>query len=342
VSCLVLFTAAVVLVLCAVVTGMVRRFALSHDVMDIPNERSSHTTATPRGGGLSIVLVCTAALVVFAASGVVDSRLLIALVGGGGMVAAIGFLDDRRPMPAALRLAVHIAAAAWAIAWFGGLPAIRVGNLVFSLGWFGYVLGVLGIVWTLNLFNFMDGIDGIAASEAGFVGVGAILLSLHTLPADVAAVTCIFCAASAGFLIWNWPPAKIFMGDVGSGYLGYMIAVLAMAATRDNPVAVWVWLILGGAFFVDATVTLARRSFRGERLHEAHRSHAYQWLARRWGSHRRVTLSVLAVNVCWLLPAAWLAMRYPRFALWSLAGAFAPLIILAIAVGSGRREQPGR
>jgi Fuc2NAc and GlcNAc transferase len=342
VSRFVLFSAAVALVVSAVVTGLVRRFALSHGVMDIPNERSSHTTATPRGGGMSIVLACTAALLVFAAVGTVESRLVIALLGGGGMVAAIGFLDDRRPMPTALRLAVHIAAAAWAVAWLGGLPAIRVGNLVFSAGWFGYVLGVLGIVWTLNLFNFMDGIDGIAASEAVFVGGGALLLNLHAVSAEVAAVACIFCAASAGFLIWNWPPAKIFMGDVGSGYLGYMIAVLAMAATRDNPIAVWVWLILGGVFFVDATVTLARRSLLGERLHEAHRSHAYQWLARRWGSHRRVTLSVLAVNVFWLLPAAWLAMRYPQFAVWSLVGAFVPLIVLAIAAGAGRREQTAR
>jgi Fuc2NAc and GlcNAc transferase len=342
VSPVVLAAAAIVLVVSGVVTGMVRRFALSHGVLDIPNKRSSHTTATPRGGGLSIVLACTATLVVFAALGTIQSRLVIALLGGGSLVAAIGFLDDRRPMPAALRLAIHIAAAAWAVAWLGGLPAIRVGNLVFSSGWFGYVLGVLGIVWTLNLFNFMDGIDGIAASEAVFVGGGAILLSLQTASTDVAAVACILCAASAGFLIWNWPPAKIFMGDVGSGYLGYVIAVLAMAATRDNPVAVWVWLILGGVFFVDATVTLARRSLMGERLHEAHRSHAYQWLARRWRSHRRVTLSVLAVNVFWLLPAAWLAMRYPQFAVWSLAGAFVPLIILAIAAGAGLREHPRR
>lgn len=339
---LVLFTAAVVLVVSAAVTGMVRRFALTHGVMDIPNERSSHTTATPRGGGLSIVLACTASLVVFAILGTIQARLLIALVGGGGLVAAIGFLDDRRPMPAALRLVVHTAAAVWAVAWLGGLPAIRVGNLILSSGWLGYVLAVLGIVWTLNLFNFMDGIDGIAASEAVFIGGGAILLSLHSGATDVPAVTAIFCAAATGFLIWNWPPAKIFMGDVGSGYLGYVIAVLAMAATRDNPVSVWVWLILGGAFFVDATVTLARRWLRGERLHEAHRSHAYQWLARRWQSHRRVTLTFLAVDVFWLLPAAWLAARYPRFAVWSLAGALLPLVILAVAAGAGLREQVRR
>jgi Fuc2NAc and GlcNAc transferase len=322
-----------------VMTGLVRRFALSHGVLDIPNERSSHTTATPRGGGVSIVVACTAALVVFVALERVESRLAIALLGGGLIVAAIGFLDDRRPIPAALRLAVHVLAAGWAVAWLGGLPLLRVGHLVWESGWLGYCLGVLGIVWTLNLFNFMDGIDGIAASEAICVAGGAVLLSLHAGSGDVPVMASIFCAASAGFLIWNWPPAKIFMGDVGSGYSGYVIAVLAMAATRDNAVAVWVWLILGGAFFVDATVTLIRRVLRGEPVHEAHRSHAYQWLARRWGGHLPVTVSVIAVNVLWLLPAAWFATRYPELALWILGVAWAPLIIAAIVAGAGRPER---
>jgi Fuc2NAc and GlcNAc transferase len=339
VSQTVLLSAGVVLIVSAVVTGMVRRFALAHGVMDIPNQRSSHTTATPRGGGLSIVLACSGALVLLAVAGVVQTRLLFALLFGGGLVAAIGFVDDRRPIPARVRLAVHVVAAAWAVAWLGGLPPIRMGALVLSADGLGYLLGVLAIVWTLNLFNFMDGIDGIAASEALFVVTAAILLSLNSAAAEVSAAAGIFGAASAGFLLWNWPPAKIFMGDVGSGYSGYVIAVLAMAATRENPVAVWVWLILGGTFFVDATVTLARRLFRGERVQEAHRSHAYQWLARRWGSHRPVTLAVLAVNVLWLLPAAWLAKQYPQLALWILAGAFAPLIVAAIAAGAGRQEE---
>jgi len=336
----VLSGAAAVLVISAILTGMVRRFALAHGVMDIPNERSSHTTATPRGGGLSIVLACSGAFVVFAVLGIVQIHLLIALVGGGGLVAAIGFLDDRRPVPPAVRLAVHLIAAAWAVGWLGGLPAISVGDRLLLSGWTGYVLAVLAVVWTLNLFNFMDGIDGIAASEAVFVTGGAVLLSLDSASGQVPAMACVFAAACAGFLIWNWPPAKIFMGDVGSGYLGYVIAVLALAAGHTNPTAPWLWLILGGTFFVDATVTLIRRLMSGQRVHEAHRSHAYQWLARRWGSHRPVTLSFLALNVFWLLPAAWLAKRYPQFALLFLAGAFAPLVLLAIGAQAGLREDP--
>ena len=131
------------------------------------------------------------------------------------------------------------------------------------------------------------------------------------------------------------------MGDVGSGFLGYVIAVLALAAARIDPVALWIWLILGGVFFVDATVTLLRRLLRGERVYEAHRSHAYQWLARRWGSHAKVTCAVLIVNVLWLLPCAVFAMRRPSLAAATVIFAFAPLVLLAIAT-SGRREANDR
>jgi len=207
------------------------------------------------------------------------------------------------------------------------------------LSWIGYVLAVLSIVWTLNLFNFMDGIDGIAASEAVFICGSAWMLSL--LPAgaagSVGALALIFCAACLGFLVWNWPPARIFMGDVGSGYLGFVIAVLAIAADHDDPAAPWPWLILGGVFFVDASVTLVHRALRGERVYEAHRTHAYQWLARRWG-HRRVTVSVGLVNVLWLLPCAAFATLHPARAIWVLIVAFVPLIGIAVAAGAGRAE----
>jgi len=125
---------------------------------------------------------------------------------------------------------------------------------------------------------------------------------------------------------------------VGSGYLGYVIGVMAVAAARDNPAAVWIWLILGGAFFVDATVTPVRRVLGGERLHEAHRCHAYQRLARQWGSHRRVTLMMLLVNLGWLLPCALVAADYAGPAAWTAVGALAPLVVLAVAAGSGRRD----
>jgi Fuc2NAc and GlcNAc transferase len=150
----------------------------------------------------------------------------------------------------------------------------------------------------------------------------------------------VFGAACAGFLVWNWPPAKIFMGDVGSGYIGFCIATLALAQSRAEPGAFWVFLILGGAFFVDATCTLIRRMLRGEHFYQAHRVHAYQWLARRLGAHRPVVLITLAVNVVWLLPWAWAAIAYPARGLWFAGVALAPLAIGALLAGSGRREKP--
>ena len=320
----------------AVLTALVRRLAVAHGVLDIPNERSSHSSATPRGGGVAIVVTATAAVLVLAAQGNVPRDVCVALVGGGIAAAVVGFVDDRFAVPAGVRLAVHLSAAAWAVYWLGGLTAVRLGDHIAPLGWVGGVLAVLGIAWVLNLFNFMDGIDGIAASEAVFVAGAGALLSAGG-GAGVTDAAAVFACACGGFLIWNWPPAKVFLGDVGSGYLGYVIAVLALAATRADSAAVWVWLILGGVFFVDATVTLLRRLVRGERVYEAHRSHAYQWLARRWGSHSKVTCAVLMVNVLWLLPCAVFATRRPSLAAATVIFAFAPLVLVAIAT-PGRRE----
>ena len=327
------------LALSALLTAAVRNVARSHGVLDVPNPRSSHGVPTPRGGGVAIVLVTTAGMVVLALRGTVRLDLLSALGGGGLAVALVGFADDRRSLSAAVRLAVHFAAALWALAWLRGLPPLRVGAHLMSFGWAGYLLGALGIVWAVNLFNFMDGIDGIAAAEGIFVAVaGAMLNVLMGVGTGVGFAALVFAAACGGFLLWNWPPARIFLGDVGSGYLGYVVVVLAVAATRDNPVALWVWLILGGVFFVDATLTLVRRVLRNEPVHEAHRSHAYQWLARRWGSHGNVTAAVIAINLIWLLPWSVLTIMFPAYAIVAVVAALGPLALLAALVGSGRRE----
>jgi Fuc2NAc and GlcNAc transferase len=326
------------LAISVVLTLAMSRFALSRGLLDIPNERSSHRVPTPRGGGAAIVITATIGFVLLLALHRIDFALFAALA-GGLVIAAVGFVDDRHRVSARVRLAAHIAAALWALGWLGGLPALPFGGHPVALGAFGTIIGVLGIVWVLNLFNFMDGIDGLAASEATFVAwSGALLSAAAFAAAGVAAAAVIFGASCLGFLSWNRPPAHIFMGDVGSGYLGYVLAVLALAAGRSNPVALWVWLILGGVFFVDATVTLVRRVVRGERVSQAHRSHAYQWLARRWGSHGKVTLAVLAVNLVWLLPWALFASRLPAYAVACVIMAFAPLAVLALAVGAGRRE----
>jgi Fuc2NAc and GlcNAc transferase len=320
-------------------TQAIRRIALTRGLLDVPNERSAHTIPTPRGGGGAIALTATAGFVLLATLHSLDAALLVALLGGGLAVAMVGLIDDRRPLPALVRLLVHFMVAAWAIAWVGGLPPLQIDGRVLIPGAVSTTLAALGIVWVLNLFNFMDGIDGIAASEAVFVTWAAAVIALATnTAAAVSAAALVLGAASLGFLVWNWPPAKIFMGDIGSGYLGYVISVLALADAQHSAVALLMWLTLGGVFFVDATATLARRLVRRERIYQAHRSHAYQWLARRWGSHRRVTVAVMMVNLIWLLPCAFLATLHPDRAVAIVVVALVPLVALAIAAGSGRRE----
>jgi Fuc2NAc and GlcNAc transferase len=320
-----------------VLTALVRKQAVAHGVFDIPNDRSSHRVPTPRGGGIAVALSTLAASIFLLWRGALDLQLFLALTGGGIVVAFVGYLDDRRPLSARIRLAAHLAAALWALVCLGGLPPMRFGDHIVSLGWAGYVVGALGIAWTVNLFNFMDGIDGIAAAEAVSIAWGAVLLAMVMEQSmAVSATAMVFGAVCCGFLVWNWPPAKIFMGDVGSGYLGYVLVVLALGAARANPAALAVWVILGGVFFCDAFITLMRRLARGERVHHAHRSHAYQRLARRWGNHRSVTLAVGLVNLLWLLPCAWFAAARPALAGWMVLIAFLPLVLVVLVVSVGR------
>jgi glycosyltransferase WbpL len=327
----------------ATVTLLVRRRALARGILDHPNARSSHSRPTPRGGGISIVVVVSLAAALSIYRDASDVAVPWAILCGGLAVATVGYLDDRSSLPVSVRMIVHVASAGWAVFLLGGLPAIQWGASVVHAGLWGDLLAVFAIVWMLNLFNFMDGIDGIAASEAAFVGAAGAglgwVVGIHSTTDAVAAAVA---AASLGFLLWNWPPAKIFMGDVGSGFSGYVIGVLALAGSRQHPGEIWVWLILTGVFFVDATVTLVRRIARGERVHQAHRIHAYQWLARRWGSHLRVTISMWAVNLLWLLPCAYFAEIDPMHAAWIALLALSPLVVAVIVAGAGRSETSGQ
>lgn len=317
-------------------TGVLRHYAIARSLMDIPNNRSSHQAPTPRGGGLAIVVTFLIGILTAGYIGVLEQVVVWAFVGGGIAVASIGFLDDHRPVRASHRLMAHIAAFGWTLWCLGGLPPVDFGLGAVDLGWFGTGLELLFLVWFLNLYNFMDGIDGIAGLEAIAIAASAALL-LNTRGATPDAVTVLYLliAATAGFLIWNWPPARIFMGDVGSGFLGFVLGSLAVFTVARGFLTVWAWLILYGVFFVDATATLFRRIGRRDRLDEAHRSHAYQRLARYWGAHRPVTLLVLAVNVLWLLPLAWAAVYRQSLGGVLTALAWAPLSYAAWRLGAG-------
>lgn len=321
-----------VAILSAMLTGVMLRYALSQQLLDQPNQRSSHSVPTPRGGGIAIVVAFLLGIGVMGA----PSGVMIAVLGGGIGVAAVGFADDHGHVPARWRLLAHFCCAAWILYWIG-VPHLDVMGSAFELGMLGAVLAALYLVWLLNLYNFMDGIDGIAGVEALIVGVGGTAvywIAGMPMTGDVA-LPILLAAATVGFLLWNLPPARIFMGDAGSGFLGLMLGALSLQAAMVRPALLWCWLVLLGVFVVDATVTLIRRLLRGERVYEAHRSHAYQHASREFGAHRPVTLAVAAIDVFWLLPLA-LAIAAGRLdGLAGLVIAYVPLLALAFRFRAG-------
>jgi len=321
--------------------ALVRRYALRR-LLDVPNDRSSHSQPTPRGGGLALTVAHLCGVTAASALGLLDEHLASALVVGGLAVAIIGFLDDHGHVNASLRLSLHVLAFVWAVALLGGLPLIDFGRGPVDLGWVGTLLLLLYLAWSLNLFNFMDGIDGIAGAQALWMSAGgAALTHLAGGGTDAVLPIVLLAAATVGFLVWNWPPARIFMGDAGSGYLGYALGVLALWTVVEGWLTPWVWLILGGAFLADATVTLAVRAKARVSLAEAHRSHAYQRLSRHWRAHRPVTLAFTAVNVLWLGPWALAATCWPSGGCAFALVALVPLFVVAARLGAGRPGEIG-
>jgi len=318
-------------------TWALRRYALARRILDIPNTRSSHSVATPRGGGMAIVVSYLGAVILLAATETVAHSMAWALLGAGVGVALLGFLDDHGHIAARWRLLGHFSAAVWILTWVGGFPSIDVFGGVFDLGWLGFIVGAFYLVWLLNLYNFMDGIDGIASVEAISVCLGGATLYLALGQADLAILPSLLACAVAGFLYWNFPPARIFMGDAGSGFLGITLGALSLQAAWIAPQLLWAWLILLGVFITDATATLCRRFFYGEKLYEAHRSHAYQHASRKFG-HLRITTTVFFINTIWLLPLAILVGSYALNGVIGLVIAYLPLVLLAMKFRAGRRD----
>ena len=321
-------------------TGLLRRYALARSLMDVPNERSSHSIPTPRGGGISIVVTFLLGLVFLWVMSLLNNATFVGLSGAGLVIAVIGFIDDHGHIAARWRLLGHFSAAIWLVFWLGGLPLLILFGFSVDPGWAGHVLVVVALVWLLNLYNFMDGIDGIAAIEALSSTLVAGLLFLFVFNnQDKASLNLLMFAAVTGFLVWNFPPAKIFMGDAGSGFLGLMLGALALYSAHIEAVMLWVWLILLGIFIVDATFTLLRRLLRGEKVYEAHRSHAYQYASRQYGSHLTVTLSVLFINLFWLAPWSVAVALGAIGGALGLIIAYLPLLWLAWCFHAGEIER---
>ncbi|CAM4464423.1 MAG: Decaprenyl-phosphate N-acetylglucosaminephosphotransferase [Legionellaceae bacterium] len=294
-------------IISVLLTGAIRFYALCHAIMDIPNERSSHHTPTPRGGGLAIAITFFLGIGVLIFQKKIPSNLGFALLIPGFIIAAIGFLDDCYHISIFYRLIAHFTAAIVSLYYLDIHSVTVFGPISIHITFLHKVFLIFIIVWFINLYNFMDGIDGLASSEALFVclAISLLLKGIH-----ISFICGILIAAVSGFLIWNWPPAKIFMGDVSSSLLGFIFGILSIYTASQHYLTLTTWFILLAIFIADASFTLIRRILAREKWYTPHRSHAYQRLIHYGFSHQKVTLMLMAFNIGILFPLALLSIQY--------------------------------
>jgi UDP-N-acetylmuramyl pentapeptide phosphotransferase/UDP-N-acetylglucosamine-1-phosphate transferase len=302
-----------------VATRRVLAFLKQRQILDLPNERSSHKLPTPRGGGLATTPILAA---ITLALGWFHASAGLGMLGLGALVLlAISWADDRKGLPPLPRFLCHACMIAAFLALvparmtlFGDLLPLWADRLAAGIAW----------LWFVNLYNFMDGIDGITGIETASLGLGVALAAsvasgltmLDIIPAGLAVA-----AIGAGFLVFNWHPAKVFLGDSGSIPLGYVLGGLLLLLAMQGQLAAA--LILPGYYLADATITLARRALNGEKVWQAHRKHFYQRAVQGGKRHDQVSLAILAGNV--LLGGAGVAAASGR--LWE--GVAAAIIAVA-------------
>ena len=308
-------------------TGLWLALARRRNWVDHPNFRSSHVIPTPKSGGAGFVLAYTVfALSMYLGEVLTLEQLALSVI--AVILAIMGFIDDLRPLGITQRIGPQVLAAATALLLLDAVPPVVLPWGALEPVWLRGGLLLLGFVWLINLYNFMDGIDGLAATEAIFICLALALLTGFGAASATTALCLGLALAVTGFLYFNLPPAQLFMGDLGSNYLGYMLAILGSMAIQSGTVNLWTILVLLGVFIVDATVTLVGRMRAGLVWYHAHRSHAYQQAALRSGSHGNVVLAIALINVCWLLPMAWLTTVYADWGVVLVLVAWAPLHVL--------------
>ncbi len=290
-------------------------YARRHALLDLPGARRSHREPTPRGGGIGIVLAALIGSVLLAALGLV--KIQPGFVGAVLIVALVGWIDDHRGLGRRLRLLVHLLAglllvSSWLVDATFASAALVAGMLV-----------VLAVAWSINLHNFMDGINGLLALQTVFVlALGAGLLAASG-EQDAAVRSAIWVAATLGFLPFNFPRARVFMGDVGSGSLGLVIAALGLWLWQGVANGLALWLVACSAFVIDASCTLLSRMCAGRPWYSAHREHLYQWLARSGLAHVGAVRLFMTWNLGIVLPCVILieSVRPPVWAVWTLTAA---------------------
>ena len=308
-----------------------RRVAISRDIVANPNFRNLHASPLPVGGGIVFSFVFVFSLFFIWWLNQISNDLFWVLAVGGGVAALFGFLDDLKDIKASRKLVVQLLLSGWVLFWLGGGPLM-------SIYWIPVLVAIpvtaLFLVWMINAYNFMDGIDGMAVSGAVFVsGAITLVMLLTNSKSEFIIVLVLLLTTTSMFMVFNWPPASIFMGDSGSVFLGYIFGALILFTVKSGDISIWTWLIVFGYFFADTTVTQLMRIILVKKWYLPHRSHAYQNLARITGSHLKVTGGVVLYNVVWILPLTIWSVMKPEMALFAVVLAIAPSLVFAFKYG---------
>jgi len=279
----------VLLLLSFILTYIIKNYYIKNTLVDEINERSSHSVPTPHGGGIAIAITWFAGLIYLYLTDVIDTQLFYALM-LGIIISVVSFFDDIYELSAKVRLLAQSLVSFGGLYFLGGLGSLDFGLFSIDNQLVTNLFAFLLIVWFINLYNFLDGINGYAGSEALFLALAGFVLfgGAHFLVLAVAVL---------GFLYWNFGNAKIFMGDVGSTLLGYSVAIFTLYYANQEPTNLWIWIVLFGLFWFDATLTLIRRKLNGEQLSKAHKKHAYQRLNQSGWSHFKVTNYSIVINI---------------------------------------------
>ena len=326
-------------ILCIILAGVVtyggvilyKRIAINFNIISNLNYRTLHEVPTPRGGGIVFSLLFSFTIFVLWYGNEISDQLFY-IFGLGGFVATLfGFIDDLKNIKAKIKLAIQLFLGGWAIYWleYGDLPLLEsIPFLIVTL------VALFFMVWVMNAYNFMDGIDGMAASGAIFISLAlTTVLFLTEGSIEIMAILILIAATVSGFMFFNWPPATIFMGDAGSVFLGYIFGSLLLFTVLNDNISIWIWITVLGYFFADTTVTQIMRVILVKKWYLAHRSHAYQNLARITGSHLKVTGAVTLYNIIWIFPLVVWSVLQPEMEMIAAILAVAPAMVVTYKYG---------
>lgn len=308
------------LVLSVCLCGAYLKLARRWQILDMPNDRSSHVLATPHGGGVPMLIAFFCGAGAFGIFSSVWPQSYIQIGAITLLLMLVGVCDDLKNLSVKIRFGVYV------LCCLGG--ALLLLKPSGTGEWLIAVFASFALLWFINLYNFMDGIDGIAALQCILACVGAAILGwVNTADVSYLLICLLLAAAQLGFLVWNWSPARLFMGDAGSIPTGFLLGTLALLGSIQGQLPLACWLILVAAFITDASVTLFWRLVTGQAITEAHRSHAYQRLSRHWGSHQAVDLTLVALTLVWLFPLAYFSLVWPQYSLIIVILAYVPLAL---------------